>query len=56
MSAQIAIYDLIEDNNFALAGHDGGPYALTIALLDAKLALDIRDEHGNSVVDRISCR
>jgi uncharacterized protein (UPF0262 family) len=38
---QVAIFDLLEANYFAPAGADGGPYALTIALIDNRLALDI---------------
>jgi len=46
----IAIYDLIEDNRFAPRGHDGGPYQLSIALQDKKLALDVRLESGEAVI------
>jgi uncharacterized protein (UPF0262 family) len=49
----IAVYDLIEDNSFTLAGHAGGPYALTISLVDAKLVFEIRDENGAGVVTHI---
>jgi len=49
----IAVYDLIEDNSFALAGHDGGPYALTISLVDARLVFDIRNEQGENIVMHI---
>ncbi len=49
----IAVYDLIEDNSFALAGHAGGPYALNISLVDAKLVFEIRDENGAGVVTHI---
>jgi uncharacterized protein (UPF0262 family) len=49
----IAVYDLIEDNSFALVGHARGPYALNIALVDARLVFDIRDEKGASVVTHI---
>jgi uncharacterized protein (UPF0262 family) len=38
---QVAIFDLLESNQFVPAGDDGGPYALTIALIDNRLALDI---------------
>jgi uncharacterized protein (UPF0262 family) len=38
---QIAIFDLIEDNQFAPDGAEGGPYDLKIALIDNRLALDI---------------
>ncbi len=43
---QVAIYDLLEENVFALPGHDMGPYGLRIALQEAKLALEILDESG----------
>jgi uncharacterized protein (UPF0262 family) len=54
----IAVYDLIENNRFALLGADGvvldgGPYALNIALMDAKLVFDVRDEQGAQVVAHI---
>lgn len=49
----IAIYDLLEDNSFALVGHNGGPYALTISLADSKLVFDVRDEDGGPVVTHI---
>ena len=49
----IAIYDLVECNTFALPGHDGGPYALAIALEENKLALAIRDGDGAPLVKHI---
>jgi uncharacterized protein (UPF0262 family) len=49
----IAVYDLIEENSFCLVGHDGGPYALAISLVDARLVFDIRDESGAQVVTHI---
>lgn len=49
----IAVYDLIEENSFALVGYAGGPYALNISLMDAKLVFDIRDQNGNVVVTHI---
>jgi uncharacterized protein (UPF0262 family) len=45
----VAIWDILEDNSFAVPGDDGGPYALSIALVDKKLALDIRRESGEPV-------
>ncbi|MGO9239128.1 MAG: UPF0262 family protein [Methylocella sp.] len=50
---QIAIYDLIDENSFALPGRDAGPYGLKIALQDAKLVLEIADESGNPIVAHI---
>ena len=38
---RVAIYDLLEDNEFRVPGHPG-PYSLRIGLHDAKLAFDIR--------------
>jgi len=38
---QIAIFDLLEDNHFAPEGAAGGPYDLSISLIDSRLALDI---------------
>jgi len=49
----IAIYDLIEDNTFALPGQDRGPYQLRIGLIDAKLALNIADQAGERVIVHI---
>ena len=49
----IAIYDLIEENSFAIPGHDGGPYALWMSLHDAKLLFDVRDPDGQTLVTHI---
>ncbi len=46
----IAIRDLLESNTFIPGGHDGGPYRLSIALADARLALHIATEKGAHVV------
>jgi uncharacterized protein (UPF0262 family) len=37
----VAIYDLVEANNFAVPGHESGPYSLVIGLVEGKLALRI---------------
>ena len=50
---QIAIYDLIDENSFALPGRDAGPYGLKIALQDAKLVLEVTEESGAPVVAHI---
>lgn len=50
---QIAIYDLIEENDFAVPGHEGGPYALRIGLLEAKLVLEILVVDGQPVMTHI---
>ncbi len=42
----IAIYDLVEDNVFFLPGREDGPYALRLAMHQAKLAFDVRKADG----------
>jgi uncharacterized protein (UPF0262 family) len=49
----IAVYDLIEENSFALVGQNSGPYALNISLMDAKLVFDIRDRNGSGIITHI---
>ena len=50
---QVAIYDLLEENQFGLPGRDDGPYALKIALHDAKLALEISSATGDTLAVHI---
>ncbi len=47
---EVAIYDILEANSFALEGRDEGPYTLTIGLVDEKLALAIGTEQGQAIV------
>jgi uncharacterized protein (UPF0262 family) len=47
---RVAIYDLIEENQFRPAGHDGGPYALTLGITGNRLMFDIRLTDGTPVV------
>lgn len=42
----VAIFDLLEENVFALAGDDRGPYALHIAVRDKRLVFDVRNGDG----------
>lgn len=46
---RVAIFDLIEENSFAVSGHDGGPYRLALSLRERKLVFDIADEGGDPV-------
>jgi uncharacterized protein (UPF0262 family) len=46
----VAIYDLIEENSFEPAGHDGGPYALHLTIADNRLVFDVRTEDDTPVV------
>ena len=47
---RVAIFDLLEENAFAVPGHTGGPYSLVIAIHDAKLAFDIRSADGTPII------
>ncbi len=46
----VAIYDLVERNHFAVADHDGGPYLAHLALVERRLAIEIRLSDGAPVV------
>mgnify|MGYP003627247730 FL=1 len=46
---RVAIFDLIEENSFALIDHDRGPYALSLSQVERKLVFAIRDEAGEDV-------
>jgi len=50
---ETAIYDLIDDNQFGVVGHEGGPYALDISLHDAKLMLAVSDAEDKPIVTHI---
>ena len=47
---RVAIYDLIEDNQFRPTGHDGGPYTLQLGITGARLVFDIRLTDGAPVI------
>jgi uncharacterized protein (UPF0262 family) len=42
----VAIYDLCEDNSFALVGHDGGPYTLGLSIADNRLVFEISQDEA----------
>ncbi|MBM3732859.1 MAG: UPF0262 family protein [Acidimicrobiia bacterium] len=42
---KVAIYDLIEENSFAIAGFEG-PYQLRLGVEENRLAFDVRDVQG----------
>ena len=46
----IAVHDLLEQNYFALVGHNSGPYELHLGVVDNRLMLDIRGHDGKPVV------
>ena len=44
---EVAIYDLLEQNNFHPAGSDGGPYHLRLGLEESRLVLEVTLEFEN---------
>lgn len=50
---QIAIYDLVDENSFALPGRDAGPYGLNISLQESKLALEVVGQNGTRLATHI---
>jgi uncharacterized protein (UPF0262 family) len=46
----VAIFDLVEENSFAIPGRDDGPYTLTISQEEAKFTFDVRTSHGEQAV------
>jgi uncharacterized protein (UPF0262 family) len=49
----IAIYDLIQENGFAISGRDDGPYRLRVSLVDGKLTLDAAPISGEASVSHV---
>lgn len=43
---QVAIYDLIEENNFSVVGKPGGPYILNLSIHDKRLILEVTGAGG----------
>ncbi len=53
---RVAVFDLLEDNSWALPGREGqtpppGPYALNLAVRDGRLVFDTRTEAGDRVAE-----
>lgn len=53
---RVAMFDLIEDNNFALPDRDDreaplGPYAVELAIRDKRLVFDIETEAGDKAAE-----
>lgn len=51
---RVAVFDLLEDNSFALAERDGaaippGPYALELAVRDGRLVFSVDDDAGGHI-------
>jgi len=44
---QVAIFDILDGNSFALDGGPPGPYKLRLAIVERRLVIEIRDEQGS---------
>jgi uncharacterized protein (UPF0262 family) len=47
----VALFDLIEENDFLLVGGAPGPYRLHIGIFEQRLVFDVRDEGGTKLRD-----
>ena len=43
---EVAVFDLLEANDFVLVGGPPGPYSLTIGIEENRLVFDVRDPQG----------
>jgi uncharacterized protein (UPF0262 family) len=50
---QVAIFDILDANHFAVDGRDDGPFKLDIALVEERLALAISTESGSPVATHL---
>ncbi|SNR56903.1 UPF0262 family protein [Paracoccus sediminis] len=53
---RVAIFDLIEDNSFAIPGRDGqpappGPFRLDLGIRERRLVFDVAGEQGGKVAE-----
>jgi uncharacterized protein (UPF0262 family)/protein-tyrosine-phosphatase len=46
----VAVYDLLEQNSFAVVGHKSGPYNLHLGVVDGRLMLDIRTQDDKPLI------
>ena len=47
----VALFDLLEENDFALAGGAAGPYKLHIAIHEQRLVLGVHSAEGDKLRD-----
>ncbi len=50
---EVAIFDILDGNSFALEGRDDGPYKLHLAMVDDRLALQIGNETTDQLVTHL---
>jgi uncharacterized protein (UPF0262 family) len=49
----VAIYDLVEENSFAVPGRNDGPYSLKVAMHDGRLTFEVRAASGESALTHV---
>jgi uncharacterized protein (UPF0262 family) len=47
---EVAIFDILEGNSFALEGRDDGPYTLNLGIVEDRLVFIVGDEAGTTLV------
>jgi uncharacterized protein (UPF0262 family) len=47
---EVAIYDILDANSFAVAGRDDGPYKLALSIAEDRLVLSIGNETAEALV------
>jgi uncharacterized protein (UPF0262 family) len=47
----VAIFDLVEENSFAVRGRDDGPYSLIVAQHEAKLDFAVKTQTGEPAIE-----
>jgi len=50
---EVAIFDILEGNSFALEGRDDGPYTLNLAIIEDRLVFTVGNEAGETLVTHL---
>ncbi len=50
---QVAIFDLLDENSFALVDKEAGPYILHLAIIENRLVFNINNKGGSHITDFI---
>lgn len=50
---EVAIYDILDANTFALEGRDDGPYRLTLGIIEDRLVFSIGNEMVETIVTHV---
>jgi uncharacterized protein (UPF0262 family) len=50
---EVAIYDILDANTFALEGRDDGPYTLNLSMVEDRLVLSIGNEGTEAIITHV---